>query len=122
MPHRIVPRSAKAAAVLKRRTSTNLYNERTAWLDNAHRDLDRAVAAAYGWPVPPGLETFRRGVAVEFHPPHSSTCLAQLRLGERRLPGRRILSEAPIAADARSILRTMGTGLARRYSGAGEVT
>jgi len=28
---------------------TNLYNERPAWLDNGHRDLDAAVAAAYGW-------------------------------------------------------------------------
>jgi hypothetical protein len=27
------------------------YNERPAWLDNAHRDLDAAVAAAYGWPA-----------------------------------------------------------------------
>ena len=30
---------------------TNLYNEHPAWLDNTHRDLDRAVAAAYGWPA-----------------------------------------------------------------------
>ncbi|HEV2199979.1 MAG TPA: hypothetical protein VGR73_09160 [Bryobacteraceae bacterium] len=30
---------------------TNLYNERPAWLDDAHRDLDAAVAAAYGWPT-----------------------------------------------------------------------
>ena len=30
---------------------TNLCNERPAWLDNAHRDLDAAVAAAYGWPA-----------------------------------------------------------------------
>jgi hypothetical protein len=30
---------------------TNLYNERPAWLDNAHRDLDAAVATAYGWPA-----------------------------------------------------------------------
>ena len=50
-PERIVPVNAKAAAVLKRRTLTNLYNERPAWLDNAHRDLDSAVAAAYGWPA-----------------------------------------------------------------------
>jgi len=35
----------------KTRTLTNLYNERPAWLDNAHRDLDAAVAAAYGWPA-----------------------------------------------------------------------
>lgn len=25
------------------------YNERLAWLRNAHADLDAAVAAAYGW-------------------------------------------------------------------------
>jgi hypothetical protein len=36
------------------RTLTNLYNERPAWLDNAHRDLDAAVAAAYGWPADSG--------------------------------------------------------------------
>ncbi len=50
-PHRIIPVSLKAAAILKTRTLTNLYNERPAWLDNAHRDLDAAVAAAYGWPA-----------------------------------------------------------------------
>lgn len=36
---------------LKKRTLTNLYNERPAWLDNAHKELDEAVAAAYGWPA-----------------------------------------------------------------------
>jgi hypothetical protein len=41
---------AATAAILKTRTLTNLYNDRSAWLDHAHRDLDRAVAAAYGWP------------------------------------------------------------------------
>ena len=35
---------------LKRRTLTNLYNARPTWLDNAHRKLDAAVFAAYGWP------------------------------------------------------------------------
>jgi type II restriction/modification system DNA methylase subunit YeeA len=49
-PDRILPVGSKAAAVLKKRTLTNLYNDRPAWLDNAHRDLDTAVAAAYGWP------------------------------------------------------------------------
>ncbi|MFO1303034.1 MAG: type IIL restriction-modification enzyme MmeI [Burkholderiales bacterium] len=34
---------------LNRRTLTNLYNERPAWLDNAHKALDVAVAQAYGW-------------------------------------------------------------------------
>lgn len=32
------------------RTLTQLYNERPTWLDNAHRKLDAAVFAAYGWP------------------------------------------------------------------------
>jgi len=50
-PDRIVPVSEKAASVLKKRTLTNLYNERPAWLDHAHRKLDAAVAAAYGWPA-----------------------------------------------------------------------
>ncbi len=36
-------------ADLKRRTLTNLYNARPAWLDLAHKELDKAVAAAYGW-------------------------------------------------------------------------
>jgi type II restriction/modification system DNA methylase subunit YeeA len=36
-------------AELKKRTLTNLYNARPAWLDNAHKLLDTAVAKAYGW-------------------------------------------------------------------------
>ena len=50
-PDRILPKNPEAAAILKKRTLTNLYNERPAWLDHAHRDLDAAVAAAYGWPA-----------------------------------------------------------------------
>jgi hypothetical protein len=37
------------AAELKRRTLTNLYNQRPSWLAHAHARLDRAVWAAYGW-------------------------------------------------------------------------
>ena len=48
---RLEPRDADTAALLKKRTLTNLYNERPAWLDLAHRQLDAAVAAAYGWPA-----------------------------------------------------------------------
>ncbi len=33
----------------EKRTLTNLYNARPAWLDHAHRALDEAVAEAYGW-------------------------------------------------------------------------
>jgi type II restriction/modification system DNA methylase subunit YeeA len=48
-PDRILPRDAAAAVELKKRTLTNLYNARPAWLDNAHKALDLAVADAYGW-------------------------------------------------------------------------
>ena len=48
---RLEPRGAECAAKLARRTLTNLYNERPAWLDLAHKKLDAAVAAAYGFPA-----------------------------------------------------------------------
>ncbi len=38
-------------AELARRTLTNLYNARPAWLEHAHAALDTAVLAAYGWPA-----------------------------------------------------------------------
>jgi type II restriction/modification system DNA methylase subunit YeeA len=38
-------------AELKKRTLTNLYNQRPTWLQNAHAALDRAVWDAYGWPA-----------------------------------------------------------------------
>ncbi|MDV2965114.1 type IIL restriction-modification enzyme MmeI [Nitratireductor aquimarinus] len=50
-PDRILPVSEEAAQKLKKRTLTNLYNERPAWLQHAHKALDEAVAAAYGWPA-----------------------------------------------------------------------
>jgi type II restriction/modification system DNA methylase subunit YeeA len=49
-PDRIIPKSGHEAD-LKSRTLTNLYNNRPAWLESAHKDLDEAVAAAYGWPA-----------------------------------------------------------------------
>ena len=42
---RLEPHDADCAAKLKKRTLTNLYNERPAWLDLAHKKLDVAVAA-----------------------------------------------------------------------------
>lgn len=48
-PDRILPVDDKAEAVLKKRTLTNLYNARPAWLAHAHVALDEAVADAYGW-------------------------------------------------------------------------
>ncbi len=68
-PDRIVPRNARAAAILKTRTLTNLYNTRGTpegtWLDTLHRTLDAAVASAYGWPVDlPDDEVLGRLVAL----------------------------------------------------------
>jgi type II restriction/modification system DNA methylase subunit YeeA len=48
-PDRIFPVDDAAAVELKKRTLTNLYSQRPAWLDNVHKALDAAVAAAYGW-------------------------------------------------------------------------
>ena len=51
-PDRIEPRPGLSEADLKalqKRTLTNLYNQRPAWLAMAHQQLDAAVAAAYGW-------------------------------------------------------------------------
>ncbi|MFN4061226.1 MAG: class I SAM-dependent DNA methyltransferase [Paracoccus hibiscisoli] len=48
-PDRILPVDDKAEKELKKRTLTNLYNARPAWLAHAHADLDAAVADAYGW-------------------------------------------------------------------------
>ncbi|MCL8382045.1 hypothetical protein EJ105_07710 [Xanthobacter aminoxidans] len=50
-PDRILPVSPEAEKELKKRTLTNLYNARPTWLANAHKTLDEAVAAAYGWPA-----------------------------------------------------------------------
>ncbi|MCK7583029.1 MAG: hypothetical protein MZV65_50715 [Chromatiales bacterium] len=47
-PDRIIAKPEHEAD-LKKRTLTNLYNQRPAWLDQAHRTLDAAVARAYGW-------------------------------------------------------------------------
>ncbi|MCX6028537.1 MAG: class I SAM-dependent DNA methyltransferase [Chloroflexi bacterium] len=42
---------SETSKVSPARTLTHLYNARPAWLDLAHRALDAAVLAAYGWPV-----------------------------------------------------------------------
>ena len=47
---RAVARDEEAARQLARRTLTNLYNQRPAWLAHAHAELDAAVASAYGFP------------------------------------------------------------------------
>jgi hypothetical protein len=56
-PFQFVPAIMAAAAKdarLKKRTLTNLYNERPTWLKFAHETLDRAVLAAYAAVDPEG--------------------------------------------------------------------
>ena len=48
-PKRPVPTAGAPLRELRRRTLTNLYNERPQWLADAHAELDAAVAVAYGW-------------------------------------------------------------------------
>lgn len=52
----LVPKDDDTARELKRRTLTNLYNQRPTWLAHAHQKLDEAVAAAYNWPADLGDE------------------------------------------------------------------
>ena len=64
-------------ADLKKRTLTNLYNARPAWLDMAHKALDQAVAAAYDWPDysadMPDEEILRRLLALNLERAAAST-------------------------------------------------
>ena len=46
---RLIPRDDASAKQLQKRTLTNLYNQRPAWLDAVHKKLDAGVFAAYGW-------------------------------------------------------------------------
>ena len=70
-PDRVEPKPSLSEAdlqALKKRTLTNLYNQRPAWLAMAHEQLDAAVAAAYGWadysPAMPDDEILRRLLAL----------------------------------------------------------
>ena len=69
-PDRILPREGHERDLAKR-TLTKLYNERPAWLTQAHEALDSAVAAAYGWndyaPSMTDTEILRRLLALNRH-------------------------------------------------------
>jgi hypothetical protein len=70
------------AAEIKKRTLTNLYNARPAWLANAHQALDAAVAAAYGWldytPDMPEEEILRRLLALNLERSRAAVHAAKL--------------------------------------------
>ncbi len=58
---------------LRKRTLTNLYNQRPTWLQLAHRRLDEAVFAAYGWPPDLGDEEVL-GRLLELNLERAGTC------------------------------------------------
>jgi len=64
---RVVAKPGHEAGLAKR-TLTNLYNARPAWLASARAALDAAVALAYGWtdytPAMPDDEIQRRLLAL----------------------------------------------------------
>ena len=66
-PDRILPKPGHEKD-LADRTLTKLYNQRPAWLDAAHKELDKAVAVAYGWadytPEMPVEEILKRLLAL----------------------------------------------------------
>lgn len=66
-PDRIVAKPGFEKELAKR-TLTNLYNQRPAWLAAAHETLDAAVATAYGWtdytPAMPDEEILKRLLAL----------------------------------------------------------
>lgn len=90
-PDRILPVDDAAAAILKKRTLTNLYNERPAWLDHAHRALDAAVAEAYGWG-----EDWRAGKLDE-----DAILVRLFALSQERAPAGRGSDDGPGFADRR---------------------
>ena len=52
--HSAIMAAAAKDSRLKKRTLTNLYNERPTWLKVAHLELDKAVLAAYAATDPAG--------------------------------------------------------------------
>ncbi|MBI4027857.1 MAG: class I SAM-dependent DNA methyltransferase [Verrucomicrobia bacterium] len=81
---RLEPKDAECAKKLKDRTLTKLYNERPTWLDLAHKKLDEAVAAAYGWPADlPEDEILKR--LLELNLQRAAADLSPFREGEAKL-------------------------------------
>ena len=94
-PKRPVARDEAAARELKKRTLTNLYNQRPQWLANAHADLDSAVAAAYGWPAEIQDDDFLQRL---------------LSLNRQRAEGNHKSSFPPAQSQGRVVLETVAVG------------
>jgi restriction-modification enzyme MmeI-like protein len=80
---RVVPKDEEKAEKLKERTLTHLYNQRPTWLDLAHKKLDEAVFAAYGWD--PGIsdeEILKRLLALNLERAGTEGSLTETTVGE----------------------------------------
>ena len=73
-PDRIIPKPEYEMEI-KKRTLTNLYNERPTWLAHAHEALDMAVAKAYAWvdytPTMPDEEILARLLMLNLERAHA---------------------------------------------------
>ncbi len=102
------PRDAECAAKLAKRTLTNLYNERPAWLANAHAKLDAAVAAAYGWPdIAAAWKGAEAGQIFDF----ATKTFAQLATGEKDFSA--AMDAQARAIDYEILARLLALNLAR---------
>ncbi len=96
-PSRYVPKAGHELAA-KKLTLTNLYNEMPQWLKNAQRDLDLAVAGAYGWSDysvdMPADAILARLFKLNLAHAEDLFAAAENHLGEVRTSGRRTLKSA----------------------------
>ena len=97
-PDRILPKDDAAAKELKKRTLTNLYNARPAWLDHAHKALDEAVAEAYGWG-----DDWRDGKLTEDEILSRLFKLNQERAQTEAKAVEKVKAKKPIAKDAKNV-------------------
>lgn len=72
---------------LKKRTLTNLYNERPTWLEQAHARLDGAVFAAYGWQSSEDQDEILRRLLLLNHERAATLAVGSGKLPPKKLPG-----------------------------------
>ncbi len=82
----VEPRNEECAKKLAKRTLTNLYNKRPAWLAHGHARLDAALATAYG--LDPDLadeQILEKLLALNIERANDETKLAATRRNEKKI-------------------------------------